>query len=88
MTDGDFLEAMIREALKARNGFPKPILTTMALMEEVGELSEALLDKEYAEVRKEAVQVAVMAMRVAVEGDASVHDFRLSKGLDYPVGRD
>lgn len=39
-------------------------------MEEVGELAQAFLqDKPFEEIYKEAVQVATMAARCAIEGD-------------------
>lgn len=43
-----------------------------ALTEEVGELAKALLDESDQRVYEEAVQVAVMALRVATEGDPSL----------------
>lgn len=53
----------------ARDKFPAPNQNFVALIEEVGELGKAILEEPMENVRKEAVQVAVMAMRVAVEGD-------------------
>lgn len=68
--------AMIRGELEAaRKQFPENTHMLVALMEEVGELSQALIDhdraqaKSAAEVLREAVQVACMAIRVATEGD-------------------
>lgn len=43
-----------------------------ALTEEVGEVAKALLDESPDRVYEEAVQVAVMAMRLATEGDRSL----------------
>ena len=46
-----------------------------ALMEEVGELAQALLQgKDPGDVRKEAVQVACVAIRLIEEGDADFSD--------------
>ena len=60
------------EVEEARKLFPAPNLTLAALMEEVGELAEALLKGHgAAHVRGEAVQVAAMAIRVALDGDPS-----------------
>ena len=85
MTDEKFLSDVLTELEKARKKFPKTKNIIVALMEEVGELSEALLkltedgelnEKELNErtmnVYKEAVQVASTALRVAVEGDISM----------------
>lgn len=59
----------------ARAKFPGSNLNFPALVEEVGELAQALLDHRYgkktsAEVYAEAIQVAVMAIRVAEEGSS------------------
>ncbi len=73
---------MIAEELdRARETFPNAIHSTVALMEEVGELAKALLDEPWENVRKEAVQVAVMAIRVAVDGDSSLDGYRTRLGL-------
>lgn len=66
--------AVAAELLRARAKFPGTKNVTVALAEELGELSKALLDHSYGEgendaVYKEAVQVAAMAQRVAEEGD-------------------
>ena len=58
----------------AKAVFPEPKHTLAALMEEVGELAQALLDNERgkktkADVFAEAIQVMNMAYRVAVDGD-------------------
>ncbi|HQU83891.1 MAG TPA: hypothetical protein PKY59_12225 [Pyrinomonadaceae bacterium] len=59
----------------ARTKFPGSNLNFPALVEEVGELSKALLENEQGKVSSEqvfaeAIQVAVMAIRVAEEGSA------------------
>lgn len=59
----------------ARAKFPGSNLNFPALVEEVGELAKALLEHTYGkakpeEIFAEAVQVAVMAIRVAEEGSA------------------
>lgn len=59
------------ELIRARTKFPGNEKLTVALMEEVGELAQALLqDKPREEIVKEAVQVACVAVRIAEEGDA------------------
>lgn len=70
----NFIYCMSAENAGARNKFPDTKNMLAALTEEVGELAKALLDHGYgkgsaANVYKEAVQVASMAMRVALEGD-------------------
>jgi NTP pyrophosphatase (non-canonical NTP hydrolase) len=59
----------------ARAKFPGSNLNFPALVEEVGELANALLDHAYGKatsenVFAEAIQVACMAIRVAEEGSA------------------
>lgn len=68
--------AMIRGELDAaRKQFPGTTHMFAALVEEVGELGQALIEHDRAqaksapEVLREAVQVAAMAIRVATEGD-------------------
>ena len=76
--DEQFIQDVIAEIARARAKFPGNSIMLVALMEEVGELAQAALhireDKhnEWGRVHEEAVQVAVMAMRMATEGDASV----------------
>lgn len=77
----EFLNDVAEEIKKARNKFPVNDVQMIALTEEVGELAQALMDKPWEEVWKEAVQVATMALRVAVEGDNSVVELRRRKGL-------
>lgn len=80
MTDIDerFLYDVEQEIKRARSKFPGDNLTLVALMEEVGELAQAALHiheggySKWDKVWSEAVQVAVMAMRMATEGDATV----------------
>jgi len=75
--DDQFLDAVITEIKKARAEFPKQDkwVTLAALTEEVGELNQATLQRHFErekgktaeDVMKEPVQVAVMAMRVALD---------------------
>lgn len=74
-----FLAEVRAEIARARSKFPNNDLTTIALTEEVGELAKALLDESADRVRSEAVQVAAMAARVAIDGDASVIAFRAAR---------
>ncbi len=71
-----FLEEVGLELERARTKFPSSNLVLAALMEEVGELAQAMLKVRaghWSAVRvyEEAVQVAAMACRVATEGDPS-----------------
>ncbi|MEO0859197.1 MAG: hypothetical protein AAFY65_01190 [Pseudomonadota bacterium] len=70
------------ELARARSLFPGRNVTMLALMEEVGELAKATFEEPRANVREEAVQVAVMAMRVVLDGDATLTEWRDGKGLD------
>lgn len=65
-----FLKHVKQESARAVRAWPYPNPNLAALTEEVGELAQAMLQKKpYAERYAEAVQVAVMAMRCALEGD-------------------
>jgi len=65
------------ELTRARAKFPDNTDVLPALTEEVGELNQALIQhkhepckqKTHEHIYQEAVQVAVMAIRVATEGD-------------------
>ena len=73
-----FLADVSREVAKAMEKFPQPNPTIAALVEEVGEASQAALHiregkhDDWWKVWEEAVQVAAMACRLAVEGDPTV----------------
>ncbi|QDB70851.1 hypothetical protein [Pseudomonas virus PBPA162] len=77
-----FLNEVRAELLRARSKFPGDRIMTIALAEEFGELCKAVLDEPAANVRKEAVQTAVMAARVVLDGDGSVTAWRAERGLD------
>lgn len=76
------LEEIDDELARARAKFPGDNVTLAALMEEVGELAKATFEEPRANVREEAVQVAVMAMRMVLDGDHTFDAWRASKGLD------
>lgn len=73
-----FVQSMMSEVTRARTKFPGPNPTIAALTEEVGELAKAMLHiregkhRDWQRVWDEAVQVAVMAMRAATEGDQTI----------------
>lgn len=77
----------IREELnRARGLFPADDnLTTIAMMEEAGEVAKAVLSEDPRAVRKECVQLAVMAMRIVLDGDWSTRGYRAKQGLP-PLG--
>lgn len=71
-----FLKAVEREVWRARLKFPSADGVMAALTEEVGELAKAMLDEPVENVQDEAVQVAAMACRVALEGDPTLFETR------------
>lgn len=77
----------IKDELKnARTKFPGDSVTMIALVEEVGELAKALMDEPSINIEKEAIQVAVMAIRVAIDGDSSINELRARRNLDkHPI---
>lgn len=81
-----FLAEVRAELTRARTKFPGDRIVTIALAEEFGELCKAILDEPAENVRKEAVQTAVMAARVVLDGDGSVREWRAAKGLDQIGG--
>lgn len=82
------LEEIRVELGRARRKFPGDDVTMLALMEEVGELAKATFEEPSVNVRSEAVQVAVMAIRVALDGDGTLTAWRKQKGLDPLIGED
>lgn len=79
--DLQFLSVITTELVRARSKFPSSIHSFAALVEEVGELGKALISESEECVDAEAMQVAVMAIRVATERDASFAVYRNMKGL-------
>ncbi len=73
---------ILAELVRARTKFPGKNVTFAALVEEVGELATATFEESREKVRKEAIQVAVMAMRMVLDGDHTFDDWRAGKGLD------
>lgn len=81
-TEAQLADEILAELVRARTKFPGKNVTFAALVEEVGELATATFEESRDRVRKEAVQVAVMAMRMVLDGDHTFDDWRASKGLD------
>lgn len=73
--DGKMIRAIRGELHQAREAFPNTRYLHAALIEEVGELAQALMEhsrggnKTATEVYHEAIQVAAMAIRIGTEGD-------------------
>lgn len=80
--EGALSAEILAELSRARAKFPGANVTMLALVEEVGELAKAAFEEPRANVRKEAVQVAIMAMRVVLDGDQTLDAWRAAKGLD------
>lgn len=78
---------IMAELSRARAKFPGENVTFAALVEEVGELATATFSESRDRVRKEAVQVAVMAMRMALDGDCTFDDWRDKNRLDPLIDR-
>lgn len=73
-----FLQDVLEELKRAREKFPSATHSIIALMEEVGELAQAVLKHRAGKwpterIYEEAIQVAAMAMRVALENDPSLN---------------
>lgn len=79
----DLAQAISAELIRARTKFPGKNVTFAALVEEVGELATATFEESAERVRKEAIQVAVMAMRMVLDGDHCFDAWRREKGLDH-----
>ena len=78
----DLMNAIREELQNARTKFPGSNATFAAMVEEVGELATAIMEEPRDRVRAEAIQVAVMAIRVVLDGDYTYAGWRASKGLD------
>lgn len=73
---------ILAELTRARTKFPGENVTFAALVEEVGELATATFSESRDRVRKEAVQVAVMAIRMVLDGDCTFDAWREKNRLD------
>lgn len=73
---------IINENVSAKAKFPSSEGSMTALMEEVGELAKAYLDEPRENIYNEAVQVASMVIRVALEGDPTLEDYRKKRGSE------
>jgi len=66
------------ELQRARKKFPDNQLMLAALMEEVGELANAIIEGK--DWQAEALQVACVAIRIVTEGD-STHGLEVGDGI-------
>ena len=62
--------------------FPENIFIFPALIEDVGELAKALMEESPDRIRAEAIQVAVMAIRIIQEGDRDITQRRIIRGQE------
>lgn len=60
---------------------PSPEASMCVLMGKVGSLAQGMTQGTPLWIRQEAIQVAVMAMRVAIEGDPTLDSYRERVGL-------
>jgi hypothetical protein len=79
------LVAIQAELSRARAKFPGNRFLLAALVEEVGELAEAIAHGDREAIRMEAVQVACVAVRIAEEGDATTYPKGAVTILDLAV---
>lgn len=79
---GQFLLDVDAEVKRAQKKFPSSDGTLCALTEEVGEVAKAVLDEPWERVYREAVQVAAMAARLALEGDKTLGPIREMRDAD------
>lgn len=85
-----FFNDAVDETLSARGKFPihgddcdNPSIA--AMMEEVGELAKAMMQEDTGRVREEALQVAAMAARCALEGDPTLDLVRAARVAQGPT---
>lgn len=83
---GQTLSDISKEVIRGRTKFPGNRYLLPALVEEVGELCEAIVSGDKEAIRCEATQVAAVAIRIIEEGDASVYEPIGFAGLVSSVG--
>jgi hypothetical protein len=81
---GWFLGQVEREIKKAVAKYPQhganPVAA--AMMVEAGEMGQAALKEPCENVIREGIQTAAAAMRLAMEGDPTINEWRMNRGLD------
>lgn len=78
----NLLGEILSELKYARAKFPNPEGNYAAFNEEVGELAKSILEEPKRKVRAEAIQCAVMAIRIVLEGDPVYDEFRKKRNLE------
>ena len=83
------LRPLAEEMVRARTKFPGPRVLGSALAEEVGEMADAWLRMDPTHCRKEALQVACVAMRIHQEGNVGIGEsmeiLKLMAALEAPA---
>lgn len=82
---GELLQGIRKEAMQGIESYPDANGLMVALMEEVGELARAMMSEPRDRVRDEAVQVAALAIRIALEGDPTLDGIRARRNADTPL---
>lgn len=82
---GEMLQSIRKEAMQGSESYPDASGLMMALMEEVGELARAMMSEPRENIRAEAVQVAALAIRIAIEGDPTLDAIRAKNNADFPL---
>jgi hypothetical protein len=77
-----FLADVRVEFLKGRKKFPGNEIKGLACAEEFGELIIAMISEPGLNVYDEAVDLAATALRIVIDGDSSIDDYRRRLGLD------
>lgn len=67
------IHAVASEIKRARAKFPGGRFMLAALVEEVGELAEAIAAGDREAISREAIQVAAVAVRIAEDGDKTTY---------------
>lgn len=78
-----FMDYIKLEVLRARVLFPHCHGVLAALTEETGEVAKAYLGESRHRIMKESIQCAAMAIRVALEGDPTMDEYRQGNELDF-----
>lgn len=71
---GQTLAAVVAEVKRARGAHADPRHALAVLVEKSGKLASAARSHDAREVRRRAIQVATMAIRIYEEGDAAFND--------------
>jgi len=77
-----FMSMVLGELAASRIKFPESEGKIAAMAEEVGELAKAMAEQSTQRVWEEAVQVASLALRIALEGDSSLDGVRARRGAE------